>query len=193
MAFILASNSPRRKFLLKKLGINFKIISPTIKEEDIITNYDSPYRYCMKLAEEKCKSISKLYKKSIVISADTIVYCNKTIYNKPKNKLDAFKQLNSLSNKTHQVYTGVYVICEEKNINFSFYDKTFVTFNKLSKVDIEHYINLYKPMDKSGSYGIQDWSSVFVLKINGCYNNVIGFPLSKFYKLCIENGIKING
>lgn len=192
MKFILASNSPRRKKLLKQLDIDFKIISPKIKEKDIITNYKSPHKYCIKLAQEKCRSISRLYKEYIVIGADTIVYCDNIIYNKPKNKEDAFNQLNSLNSKTHEVYTGVSIIYEEKNIKFSFYDKTFVTFNKLSKVDIEHYIKLYKPMDKSGSYGIQDWSSVFVKKINGCYNNVIGFPLSKFYKLCIENGIIIN-
>jgi len=189
MNFILASKSPRRKKLLKKINISFKTISPLIKEKEIITNYVSPHKYCIKLAEEKCKSISKVYKNSIVIGCDTIVYHNNTIYNKPVNKLDAFNQLCSLSNNTHIVYTGVSVSWKEKKIKFSFYDKTYVTFNKLSKTNIEYYIKEYNPMDKSGSYGIQDWSSVFVKKINGCYNNVIGFPLSKFYKLCIENGL----
>ena len=136
MNFILASKSPRRKKLLKKINISFKTISPKIKEKEIIVNYVSPYKYCIKLAEKKCKSISKTYKNSIVIGCDTIVYFNNTIYNKPESKLDAFNQLSSLSNNTHTVYTGVYLIWEEKNIEFSFYDKTHVTFNKLLKTDI---------------------------------------------------------
>jgi septum formation protein len=135
----------------------------------------------------KCKNIANKYNNSVVIGADTIVFFKKKIYNKPKNKKDAIKQLNSLSNNTHIVYTGVSIISKIKKIDILFYDKTYVTFNKLQKTDIKHYINLYNPMDKSGSYGIQDWSAVFVKKINGCYNNVIGFPLSKFYKLSIEN------
>ena len=189
MQFILASQSPRRKILLEKLNIDFKIIAPNIKEKNIKVEYESPSKYCIKLANEKCKSISKLYTNHIVIGADTIVYLNNKIFNKPKNKLDAINQLTSLSNNTHVVYTGVSIISVNKNIDLCFYDKTYVTFNKLSKYDIEHYISLHNPMDKSGSYGIQDWSAVFVKKINGCYNNVIGFPLSKFYKLCVQNKI----
>lgn len=192
MSFILASQSPRRKMLLDKLELNFKVITPKIEENNIKIKNKAPSKYCMQLAYEKCKSIADIYQKDIVIGADTIVYYNKNILNKPKNDIDANNQLSLLSNNIHIVYTGISIICLKKNIDFIFYDKTYVTFNKLSKSDIEYYIKFHNPKDKSGSYGIQDWSAIFVKKINGCYNNVIGFPLSKFYKLCIQNNIIIN-
>ena len=193
MKFILASQSPRRKMLFKQLNLDFKIAIPTLKEKNTKVKYKSPSKYCMHLANLKCTNIADFYNDSIVIGADTIVYFKNKIYNKPKNKQDAMRQLASLSNKTHIVYTGVSIISKNKNIDILFYEKTYVTFNKLLKSDIKHYIKLYNPMDKSGSYGIQDWSAVFVKKIHGCYNNVIGFPLSKFYKLSIENKLINHG
>ena len=189
MNYILASQSPRRKILLDKLGIDYKIINPRIDEDSIKIKNKTPHKYCMHLAYEKCKSVADTHQDNFVIGADTIVYCNNKILNKPKNNIDAEYQLNLLSNNTHIVYTGVSFICFKKNINYLFYEKTYVTFNKLSKSDIKYYIKFHNPKDKSGSYGIQDWSAVFVKKINGCYNNVIGFPLSKFYKLCIQKKI----
>ena len=197
MNIILASKSPRRKEILEKLNIKFKIIESSI-DENIVSKKIKPHYYCMKLAKIKCNDISNKFKESLIIGADTIVYHNKKILGKPKNKSDAINQLTKLSDQTHIVYTGVSLNIHSKNIRYNFYDKSFVTFYNLSEKKIKYYINHYEPYDKSGSYGIQDWSSIFVKKINGCYNNVVGFPLSKFYKLAcnnytINNILKENG
>ena len=187
MDIILASKSPRRKKLLEEANLKFKVIDSSFDESKIPISNAAPHQYCMKLAEYKCKHISKNYPKSLIIGADTIVYHNKKILNKPKNKEEAKKHLNALSNSTHIVYTGIFSHIESDNTTLKFYNKTYVTFNKLINKDINYYINHYKPYDKAGSYGIQDWSMIFVKKINGCFNNVVGFPVSKFFKLGLNN------
>ena len=129
----------------------------------------------MKKAKEKIK-------KGIIITADTIVVLNKEILGKPINEKDAFKILNKLSGKTHIVYTGFAIsnLQEEKTIID--YEKTLVTFRKLNRKEILDYIRTGSPMDKAGAYGIQDdFGAVFIKKINGCYYNVVGLPLSKVY------------
>ena len=192
MNIILASQSPRRKKLLNKLNLKFKVVSSSIDENKVNINLRMPSKYCIKLAELKCSDISNMHKNKLVIGADTIVYYDYKIIEKPKNKLDAFNQLKLLSNKTHLVYTGVSIQIKETNLLYNFFDKTYVTFHKLSNNEINYYINNYSPYDKSGSYGIQDWSFRFVKKINGCFNNVIGFPLSKFYKLTTNDKVLNN-
>ena len=187
MDIILASKSPRRKKLLEEINLKFKVLGSSFNESELPISDKSPHKYCMKLAEYKCKSISENHPHSLVIGADTIVYHNKKILNKPKNKTEAKVHLNALSNHTHIVYTGVYASIQSSNTNLSFYDKSYVTFNKLSNRDMNYYIEHFKPYDKAGSYGIQDWSMIFVKKINGCFNNVVGFPVSKFFKLGLEN------
>ena len=188
MNIILASKSPRRKYLLEKINLNFKIFDSKINEKEIKFN-NNPAYYCKKLAEKKCIVASNEFKDSLIIAADTIVYHNKRVYNKPKDKDEAISHLNALSKKTHIVYTGVCLIIKAKNIKINFYDKTYVEFHEINSQSINYYIDNYKPFDKAGSYGIQDWSMIFVKKINGCFNNVIGFPISKFYKLANGNNM----
>ena len=183
MDIILASKSPRRKNLLEETNLKFNVIASSFNEDKIPILNKTPHKYCMKLAECKCKSISRDYSDSLIIGADTIVYHDKKILNKPKNKDEAKEHLNILSDSTHIVYTGVFAHIKSSNTTLSFYDKTYVTFYKLNNKDINYYIDYFKPYDKAGSYGIQDWSSIFIKKINGCYYNVVGFPLSKFYIL----------
>ena len=187
MDIILASKSPRRKKLLEEMNLKFNVISSSFNESKVSISHKSPHKYCMKLAEYKCKSVSKDHLDTLVIGSDTIVYHNKKILNKPKNKNEAEMHLRLLSDSTHTVYTGVFAHIKSKNIALGFYDKTYVTFYKLNEKDISYYINYFKPYDKAGSYGIQDWSMVFVKKINGCFNNVVGFPVSKFFKLGLSN------
>ena len=109
----------------------------------------------------------------------TIVVEKNQIFPKPRNEEEALKFLQYLSNKTHQVYTGISFIFNGESLNF--YEKTDVTFRNISLTDIKFYIKNHNPYDKSGGYGIQDYSSIFISKINGCFFNVVGFPLSKFY------------
>ena len=187
MNIILASKSPRRKELLRKMNLKFDIINSSFNENKVALSNKTPHKYCMKLAEYKCRSVANDHSNSLVIGADTIVYHNKKILNKPKNKNEAQKHLEVLSGSTHIVYTGIFSYIKASNTILSFYDKTYVTFYKLNTKDINYYIDHFKPYDKAGSYGIQDWSMVFVKKINGCFNNVVGFPIAKFFKLGLNN------
>lgn len=181
----LASKSPRRRKLLKQLGISFKSFTVDLHEE--ILDGEHPVQTVKRLAEHKSLLAVKKIKKGIVITADTIVVLNNEIIGKPKNRKDAFQILSKLSGKTHQVYTGFVVVNNVSKKKVTGYERTLVTFKRLSKKEIDDYINTGSPMDKAGAYGIQDdFGAVFVKQINGCYYNVVGLPLAKLYKSLME-------
>ncbi len=181
----LASKSPRRRKLLKQLGISFKSFTVDLHEE--ILDGEHPVQTVKRLAEHKSLLAVKRIKKGIVITADTIVVLNNEIIGKPKNKKDAFQILSKLSGKTHQVYTGFVVLNTVSKKKVTGYERTLVTFKRLTKKEIDDYINTGSPMDKAGAYGIQDdFGAVFVKQINGCYYNVVGLPLAKLYKSLME-------
>ena len=182
MKIILASKSPRRKDLLKKAGIKFKIIDSKLDESTI--PLIEPKKYCQKLATLKAEAILKKHPQDLILAADTIVCIDNKILEKPIDKQDAFNMLTLLSGRTHKVYTGVSILSKKTDLNFV--EKTEVTFFNLSKSEIKSYIKNNPPYDKSGSYGIQDDSLFFVKKINGSYENVIGLPISKLHRLLLE-------
>ena len=182
MRFILASKSPRRKEILKKINLQFKVIDSNV-DESIISDNISPEKYCVSLADLKASNISKLNPNYTVIGADTIVSFNNKILNKPKNFKEAKEMLSLLSDNTHTVISGVSLKNEFLNINENFYDISLVSFYKLSENEINYYINNYKPFDKAGSYGIQDYAGLFIKNIQGSYHNIVGFPVSKFYQI----------
>ena len=190
MKFILASSSPRRRELLLRLQTPFDIILPDV-DESIIPPYGSPETYCTALAELKANDISQHYPNNLVIGSDTIVVLDDQIMGKPEDKAMAQNMLETLSGKTHHVYTGVCLKWTDKNIHHLFAEITMVTFRELSEADINHYIESCPPYDKAGSYGIQDWSAVFVKEIKGCYDNVVGFPISRFYEELKKLGINL--
>ena len=190
MKFILASSSPRRRELLLRLQTPFDIILPDV-DESIIPPDGSPETYCTALAELKANDISQHYPNNLVIGSDTIVVLDDQIMGKPDDKSQAQKMLESLSSRTHHVYTGVCLKWAERNIHHLFAEITMVTFRELSEADINHYIESCPPYDKAGSYGIQDWSAVFVQEIKGCYDNVVGFPISRFYEELKKLGINL--
>ena len=190
MKFILASSSPRRQELLLRLQTPFDIILPDV-DESIIPPDGSPETYCTALAELKANDISQHYPNNLVIGSDTIVVLDDQIMGKPDDKSQAQKMLESLSGRTHHVYTGVCLKWAERNIHHLFAEITMVTFRELSEADINHYIESCPPYDKAGSYGIQDWSAVFVQEIKGCYDNVVGFPISRFYQELKKLGINL--
>ena len=181
MKFILASSSPRRRDLLLRLQIPFDIILPDVDESAIVPD-GNPETYSTALAEIKANDISQHYPNELVIGADTIVVLDDQIFGKPNNKAKAYNMLNILSGRTHQVYSGVCLKWVELNIHHLFAEITTVTFRDLDEKDIAHYIKSCQPYDKAGAYGIQDWSAVFVKEIKGCYDNVVGFPISRFYQ-----------
>ena len=181
---ILASSSPRRKDILSRIGFSFKTMPSHINE-----NFNlelPPEAFCEHWAREKAKNIAKDYPKSYVIGADTIVVLNGKILGKPKNRDHSISMLKSLSGKTHEVLTGLSIIQMDSRVDFSINESTFVEINTLTESDIIDYIDIYKPYDKAGSYGIQDGFSVHIKKINGCFYNVMGLPTSKFYKHFLE-------
>ena len=190
MKFILASSSPRRRELLLRLQTPFDIILPDV-DESIIPPEGSPETYCTALAELKANDISQHYPNNLVIGSDTIVVLDNNIMGKPEDKAMAQNMLDTLSGKTHHVYTGVCLKWADKNIHHLFAEVTMVTFRELSEADINHYIESCPPYDKAGSYGIQDWSAVFVKEIKGCYDNVVGFPISRFYEELKKLGINL--
>jgi len=176
----LASKSPRRRKLLKQLGIKFKSFSVNTIED--VLDGEHPVNCVRRLALEKMDTAKRKVQNSIVITADTIVVLDRNVIGKPKNKKDAFRILSLLSGKVHTVYTGFCVLNQNSNKIITDFEKTKVEFRKLTKDEIFDYVEGGSPMDKAGAYGIQDdFGAVFVKKINGCYYNVVGLPLTKLY------------
>jgi len=136
--------------------------------------------------------VSKKYTGNLIVGADTIVILNGSIMGKPNDKLEAKNMLKILSGNTHQVITAISIQCAQKNINHTFYEQTAVTFRHIPSAYISTYVDSESPYDKAGSYGIQDWSAIFVEKINGCYDNVVGFPLSRFVLELEKISINLN-
>lgn len=177
---ILASGSPRRQQFFKDLDLDFEIrlkeieeIFPPELQREEITNY---------LAQLKAAAFEgELNNNEILVTSDTIVWHNKKAVGKPKDAQDAFAILKSLSNATHEVITSV---CFKSNLKTEvLYEITKVTFNELSDEAIAYYIENYKPFDKAGAYGIQEWIGfIGVSKIEGSYANVIGLPVDKVYQ-----------
>lgn len=183
--FYLASKSPRRKKLLEQIGINFKSITVDLQEE--ILDGEHPIKTVKRLALHKMDAAEQKIKKGIILTADTIVVLKGQIIGKPKNKKDAERILKFLSGKTHFVYTGFVIKNLSNKKEIVDYEKTSVTFHKLSSQMMKNYIKTGSPMDKAGAYGIQDdFGAVFVKKVNGCYYNVMGLPLSKVYNSILE-------
>jgi len=177
---VLASKSPRRAKLLKQINLTYKILTAEIDES--IRKNEKPVAAVKRLAAEKLEAVVPLVKEGIIITADTIVVLNNKIIGKPKDEKDAEKILKTLSGKTHFVYTGFSVYNMYNSKKVTRYEKTAVTFRDLTTKEIREYIQTGSPMDKAGAYGIQDdFGAVFVKKINGCYYNVVGLPLTNLY------------
>ena len=176
----LGSASPRRKQLLTELAIEFSI-KTTQKEEEYPQNLDGA-EIAEFLAKQKAEVISKeLTGNYLLITADTIVIQNNEILHKPKDKDEAQRILQNLSGKSHKVISGVCIKSAKKEVVFS--SETEVTFNKLSEDEIRFYIEKFKPFDKAGSYGIQQWIGyIGIEKIKGSYNNVVGLPTAELYQ-----------
>ena len=164
---------------MEQIGVKFEIIPSTIEEDISLTL--KPDKFVEYYAEVKAKNVSQKNRDSLVIGADTVVVYNESIFGKPGSFNEAYTMLSTLSGNTHSVYTGVSLQLTNKSISHTFHAQTQVTLNKITKKEIEFYIENYKPYDKAGSYGIQDWFSVCVEKIDGCYFNVMGLPLNRLY------------
>jgi len=189
MEIVLASASPRRQELLKRLVDNFQIEISNFDEDSIGFQGDIDKHVC-DLAEGKARNIlNKVQKNSIVIGCDTVVYLNGKILGKPINDKDAFEMLKSLSGNVHKVYSGLVLINSKTNELIRKSVCTEVKFMNLSEDMMLRYIKSGQCKDKAGAYGIQDDAAVFVENINGCYYNVVGLPLNTLYLSLREMGV----
>jgi len=176
---ILASASPRRMEIFKLVGLTAIQMPSHIEEETV---YDNPIKLVKYHAKNKVLAIKKQFENDhIIVGADTIVYHNNIILEKPIDIYQAADFISRLSNSVHYVYTGIAIAY--KNQIISDYAKSRVEFCPLSALEIEEYIKTREPLDKAGAYGIQGYGSQFIKKINGCYFNVMGFPVSLFYEM----------
>jgi septum formation protein len=177
---ILASRSPRRQQLLRELGLRF----------DVVTK-DYPETYPGNLTGEEIaiflsKAKADYFKNDIayneiIITADTIVWCNGRVLGKPEDKYEAAEMIRDLSGNTHEVITGVTLLSTKRERTFS--DTTKVTFDALTDTEINYYIERFRPYDKAGAYGIQEWIGIAgCSRIEGSYFNVVGLPVQKLYK-----------
>ena len=177
---ILASRSPRRKILLRQIGLKFRVIPSQVSE--ILTPRESPAENAKRIAVDKAVDVAGRLRKGIVIGADTLVVIDHHVLGKPISKEDAKRMLKLLSGREHSVFTGFSLVDVETKKHAAGVEETKVRFRKLDENEICSYVESGSPMDKAGSYGIQDdYGAVFVEKINGCFYNVVGFPLARFY------------
>lgn len=176
---ILASGSPRRQYLMKEAGFEF-----TVEKSGIDESFpgDMPHdQVAMYLAERKAEFFRPKIRDEIIVAADTVVILRDTIMNKPADRNEAIHMLSELSGRTHLVITGVSIVSKEKEESFD--ETTSVTFKSLTREEIEFYVDNYKPYDKAGAYGAQDWiGMVAIEKIEGSYFNVMGLPIHKVYQ-----------
>jgi septum formation protein len=188
MEIILASASPRRKELLELLGIEPRIIIPTVDEE--IKPGEPVETFLRRVAIAKGQSVfSDHFYHTPIISADTIVLCENKLIGKPQTRADAFGFLKTLSNNDHEVLTGISILYHG-TIHYDF-ARTQVVFTEISDEEINYYLDNENYMDKAGAYAIQGKASVFVKKIDGCYFNVMGFPINLFYTMLKKIGINL--
>lgn len=181
---ILASGSPRRKELLKQIGLEFEII--VAKGEEVISSH-FPDKVVEELSLQKASEIASLARfensGDIILGSDTVVAIQDRIMGKPKNTEDAFAMLNDLQGKTHTVYTGVtFIITDPTPKIITFSEATHVSMYPMSHSEIKSYIATGEPMDKAGAYAIQGRCAAFISKIDGEYNTVVGLPVARVYQ-----------
>ncbi len=189
MNIILASGSPRRREILENANLKFSVITSDIDER--IFENEEPIQLVLRLAFEKCMSVAQNNPSDLVIGADTIVVLDNEILGKPKNEEEAFDMLSKLSNREHQVITGMSIVNLEKEKKIVDYAISNVKFKKLTDQDIKDYINTKECLDKAGSYGIQGYGALLVEEIKGDYFNIVGLPISKLSDI-LKINFKIN-
>ena len=184
---ILASKSPRRRYLLKQAGLTFTVIPGNFDESTVPMS--SPPEYVRKLAEAKAIDIARQYPSSWVIGADTMVSIGDRILGKPVSDSDARDMLQRLSNRIHQVYTGYCICRRSENRLYSDTVKTDVRLKALTADEIAWYIQTREPFDKAGAYAIQGLGTFLVKSINGSYTNVVGLPICEVIEFLIRERV----
>ena len=177
---VLASASPRRAYLFELVGFDFEVVVSDLDEHN--EEYTMPEVHVLELSQKKAWKVAETIKDGLIVGADTIVVLDKQILGKPAGVDEAAQMLRRLSGRTHTVYTGFTIIEKPGGKIASDYDRTEVRFRHLSQQEITEYVKTRNSLDKAGAYGIQDQGALFVSGVNGCFYNVMGFPVTKFYE-----------
>lgn len=187
MDIILASQSPRRRELLERMGVrDFRIVTPDIDER--MDRDLPPEELVRRISAEKARAVrEQMGADAIIIAADTVVALDGAVLGKPGDELEAFKMLSTLSGNRHQVYTGVTVLRGEEEYSQS--EETTVSFRELTGEEIDCYIKTGEPMDKAGAYGIQGYGALLIEGIQGDYYNVMGLPVCRLGKILKALGV----
>ena len=187
---ILASQSPRRRELLSKIGLKFEILPADIDES--LKEEEFSNELIENIALEKVLEVKKnITYPAIIIGSDTVVVIDDKVLGKPENEQDAFNMLKLLSGKTHQVISAIAVVDSETEKALIDHVVSDVAFREISDSEIKNYIKTGEPMDKAGAYAIQGYASIFVRSICGCYNNIVGISTFKLAEMLKEFDIKI--
>lgn len=186
---ILASASSRRKEILKKTGLKFKVARSDYAEDMNIGL--EPHKLARVLSAQKAEAVSRRCKNAVIIAADTFIVFKGILLGKPRTKADARRMLAMLGGKTHSVVTGFTVLDADSGKKLSRSVETAVSFKKITSREIEEYIKTGEPLDKAGAYAIQGLGAVFVKKIEGDYFNVMGLPLSALAEGLRKFGIRV--
>jgi septum formation protein len=186
-ALILASKSPRRRYLLEQAGLTFSVVPSALDESSVSV---SPIRDQVRvLAEAKAKQVSELHPDSWVIGADTLVLIGNAVLGKPDTIAEARQMLKRLSGAAHRVLTGYCICCKAAGRHFSETVETKVVFKTLSETEIEWYLSTDEPFDKAGAYAVQGLGSFLVKRIEGSYTNVVGLPVCEVIECLIREGV----
>lgn len=181
MHLLLASKSPRRRELLSTLGLPLSIVDVDVEEKNDASTPASQVAERLAILKSQGYDSQLLKQGDVLVTADTVVVCDEKVLGKPHSRQEAYQMIRSLSGREHQVYTGVCL--RSQTCQNSFAEKTDVWFRDLSDEEIFHYIDTYKPFDKAGAYGIQEWiGMVGIERIEGCYYNVMGLPVARLCK-----------
>ena len=185
--FILASKSPRRRYLLEQAGLCFAVIPSKVDESAFPPSVSDDY--VRSLAEAKAEDIAARHPAAWVLGADTIVRIGDAVLGKPRSRDEARGMLRRLSGQTHQVLTGYAICCRDRGRSFSETVITDVTFKELTAAEIEWYIHTREPFDKAGAYAIQGLGTFLVRRINGSYSNVVGLPVCEVIAFFLRQGV----
>lgn len=178
---VLASASPRRRFLLELVGFEFEVVEPSVNEDDHAD--EDPVTHVLRLSDLKARSVARGLDSGLVVGGDTIVVLGEEILGKPRDENEAFGMLKRICGEWHVVYTGLAVVDAASGRAASGYETTRVKIRKMSPREIRAYIATGEPMDKAGSYGIQGYGAAIVEAVEGCYFNVVGLPLVRLLSL----------
>lgn len=184
---ILASQSPRRKYLLEQAGLTFRVIPSSIDESRLPLS--PPADYVQQLAEAKAMDVARNYPNSWVLGADTIVAVDGRMLGKPGSPKEAREMMQRLSGKTHQVYTGFCLVHHRDARRITDMARTDVAFKLLTAREIDWYISTGEPFDKAGAYAIQGLGTFLVRRINGSYTNVVGLPVCEVLEILLREGV----